>query len=272
MLGKGSYGSNNNGVSVTKTMEDTLQENRFFTIIGGGDNKLYNGALTYKAAYSQALQDQPFYNKYTFNSLPNTIQGSVIYNNQANGGDSPTIDLSHLTGQNNPHNYVFNNLVNKSFSSADKIFNIQGDVKFSLPIGDNPGVLQLGAAARLRWRNFDQTYTGRTATDTTGTSNSLFLSQVPNNNLATIYYGRYPIGPQIGLNTGSVLASNPQYSTVTDESLANSIGTWSANENVYAIYIKYTVTFDKLNIAYGVRVGTSIITFIYITVIIALID
>src|SRR5260370_12892708 len=98
MLGKGSYGSNNNGVSVTKTMEDTLQENRFFTIIAGGDNKLYNPDLTYKAAYSQASQHQPFYNKYTFNSLPNTHHGSVIYNNQANGGDSPTIYFSHVTG------------------------------------------------------------------------------------------------------------------------------------------------------------------------------
>src|SRR5260221_236054 len=239
-------------------MEDTLQENRFFTIIAGGDNKLYNADLTYKAAYSQASQDQPFYNKYAFTSLPNSIQGSVIYNNQHNGGDSPTIDLSHLTGQNNPQNYVFNNLVNQSFSSADKIFNIQGDVKFSLPIGDNPGVLQLGASARLRWRNFDQTYTGRTATDTTGSSNSLFLSQVLSRNLATIYYGRYPLGPQISFNTGSVLASNPQYSTPTDESLANSIGTWSANENVYSGYIMYTVTFDKLTIEGGVRVeGTN---------------
>jgi TonB-dependent receptor len=258
VLPNGSYSSTPGNATVQKTMEDTLQENRFFTIIAGGENKLYNADLTYKAAYSQATQDQPYYNKYTFNSLPGSIGGSVIYNNQANGGDSPTIDLSHLTGQNDPHNYVFNNVVNQSFSSADKIFNIQGDIKFSLPIGDNPGVLQLGTSARLRWRNFDQTYTGRTATDPSGTSNSLFLSQALNSNLATIYYGRYPIGPQISFNTGSVLANNPQYSTATDESLANSIGTWSANENVYAGYIMYTVTFDKLTIEGGVRVeGTN---------------
>src|SRR5260221_8674637 len=169
-------------------MEDTLQENRFLTIIAGGDNKLYNADLTYKAAYSQASQDQPFYNKYTFTSLPNSIQGSVIYNNQHNGGESPKNELSHLTGQNNPQNYVFNNLVNQSFSSADKIFNIQGDVKFSLPIGHNPGVLQLGASARLRWRNFDQTYTGRTATDSTDSSNTLVSSPVISFNLETNHY------------------------------------------------------------------------------------
>lgn len=119
-------------------------------------------------------------------------------------------------------------------------------------------MLQLGTSARLRWRNFDQTYTGRTATDPSGTSNSLFLSQALNSNFATIYYGRYPIGPQISFNTGSILANNPQYSTPTDETLANSIGTWSATENVYAGYIMYTVTFDKLTIEGGVRVeGTN---------------
>src|SRR5260370_12944271 len=117
MLGKGSYGSNNNGVSVTKTMEDTLQENRFFTIIAGGDNKLYNADVTYKAAYSQATQDQPFYNKYTFNNLPNSIQGNLIYNDHANVEHSPKTDLTQFTRQNHHHNYMFNNLINQSFYS-----------------------------------------------------------------------------------------------------------------------------------------------------------
>jgi Outer membrane protein beta-barrel family len=44
-----------------------------------------------------------------------------------------------------------------------------------------------------------------------------------------------------------------------NETVPNAIGTWSADENVYAGYGMYTVTFDKLTIIGGVRVeGTNL--------------
>jgi hypothetical protein len=191
-------------------MEDTLQENRFFTIIGGGEHRICNVLFDYKAAYSQVSQDQPYYNKYTFNSLPGTINGTITYNNRGNQGDSPTINFNNLTGQNDPHNFTFSNSVNQSFHSTDGIFSFQTDVKIPIPIGDNPGLFQLGASARVRHRSFDQTYTGRTANDPSGTSNSLFLDQVLNDQFATIYSHRYRVGPQISTGIESVLAHNPQ--------------------------------------------------------------
>jgi TonB-dependent receptor len=263
VLPNGSYITTPGNVSVQKSLENSLQENRFFTIIGGGEHKFSNVDLTYKVSYSEAYQDQPYYDHYVFNSLPGTIGGSIIYNNQANGGNSPTINFNNLTGQNNPHNYTLNQFVNESFFSADKIFAIQGDIKFALPIGSNPGVVQLGTSARLRWRNFNQTYKGRTPTDASGTSNSLYLDQVLSSNSPTIYNGKYPLGPQISLNTGSVLANNPQYSTPTDETLANAVGTWAANENIYAGYAMYTVTFDKLTVEGGVRIEGTNFSFNY---------
>jgi outer membrane receptor protein involved in Fe transport len=244
-------------------MEDTLQENRFFTIIGGGEHRICNVLFDYKAAYSQASQDQPYYNKYTFNSLPGTINGTITYNNRGNQGDSPTINFNNLTGQNDPHNFTFSNSVNQSFHSTDGIFSFQTDVKIPIPIGDNPGLFQLGASARVRHRSFDQTYTGRTANDPSGTSNSLFLDQVLNDQFATIYSHRYRVGPQISTGIESVLAHNPQYSTAVDETLFNREGTWSADENVYAGFAMYTVTFGKLTIEGGVRVEGTNLSFNY---------
>jgi TonB-dependent receptor len=245
-------------VSVKKDMENTLQENRFFTVIVGGEHKICDIGLDYKVSYSQASQDQPYYNIYNFSSIPGTITGTVGYNNQGHQGDWPTISLNNLFGQNNPHNYTFTSSVNQSFSSSDGIFAVQGNIKIPLAIGSNPGLLQFGASARLRNRSFDQTYSGRNANDPSGTSNSLFLDQVLSDNFATIYSHKYRLGPQISNNIESILAHNPQYSTAINETVPNAIGTWSADENVYAGYGMYTVTFDKLTVVGGVRVeGTN---------------
>jgi TonB-dependent receptor len=250
-------------VSVQRNMEDTLQENRFFTIIGGGEHNICNVVIDYKAAYSEASQDQPYYNKYTFNSLPGTINGTITYNNQGSHGDSPTINFNNLFGQNDPHNFTFSNSVNQSFHSTDGIFSFQTDVKIPIPILDNPGLFKIGASARIRHRSFDQTYTGRTANDPSGTSNSLFLDQVLNDQFATIYSHRYRVGPQISTNIESVLSHNSQFSTAVDETFFNREGTWSADENVYAGYAMYTVTFDKLTIEGGVRVEGTNLSFDY---------
>jgi hypothetical protein len=208
-------------------MEDTLQENRFFTVIVGGEHKICDIAMDWKASYSQASQDQPYYNIYNFSSLPGSITGSVIYNNQGHQGDSPTINLNNLFGQNNPHNYTFTSSVNQSFSSTDGIFAVQGNIKIPLTIMNNPGLLQFGASARIRHRSFDQTYTGRTANDPSGTGNSLFLDQVLSDQFATIYSHRYRLGPQIDTSIESILRHNPQYSTAVNETVPNAIGTWS---------------------------------------------
>jgi hypothetical protein len=93
LLPNGSFITTPGNVTVQKSMENRLQENRFFSIIAGGDNKLGDVDIDYKASYSQASQDQPYYNKYTFNSLPGTINGTVIYNNRGNNGDRPTVDF-----------------------------------------------------------------------------------------------------------------------------------------------------------------------------------
>jgi TonB-dependent receptor len=259
VLPNGSFITTPGNVSISKSMEDTLQENRFFTIIGGGEHKICDLDLDYKLSFSEATQDQPYYNIYRFNSLPGTINGSVIYNNLGHGGDSPTFNLNGLTGQNNPHNFTFNSSVNQSFSSSDEIFGFQSNLKIPVPILNNPGVLQIGVSTRIRNRSFDQTYSGRTANDPSGTSNSLFLDQVLSDQLATIYSHRYRIGPQIDPKVESVLAHNPQFSTAVDETLPNKVGTWSADENVYAGYAMYTIAFDKLTIVGGVRVeGTNL--------------
>ena len=73
LLPNGSFITTPGNVTVEKSMENTLQENRFFSIIAGGDNKLGDVDIDYKTSYSQASQDKPYYNKYTFNSLPGTI-------------------------------------------------------------------------------------------------------------------------------------------------------------------------------------------------------
>jgi TonB-dependent receptor len=259
ILPNGSFITTPGNVSVKKDMENTLQENRFFTVIVGGEHKICDIAMDWKASYSQASQDQPYYNIYNFSSLPGSITGSLIYNNLGHQGDSPTINLNNLFGQNNPHNYTFTSSVNQSFSSSDGIFAVQGNIKIPLAIMNNPGLLQFGASARVRHRSFDQTYSGRTANDPSGTSNSLFLDQVLSNNFATIYSHRYRLGPQISTSIESILRHNPQYSTAVNETVPNAIGTWSADENVYAGYGMYTVTFDKLTIIGGVRVeGTNL--------------
>jgi hypothetical protein len=167
--------------------------------------------------------------------------------------------LSNLTGQNDPLNYTFNNLVNQSFSSTDGIFGFQSNVRFELPIAGTPGLVQMGVSARIRNRSFDQTYTGRAATDPNGTANSLFLNQVLDGENPTIYSGKYHLGPQISTSIGQVLAHSPQYSTSVDESLSNAVGTWSADENVFAGYAMYTITFDKLTLVGGLRIeGTDL--------------
>src|ERR1700730_12862961 len=259
ILPNGSFITTPGNVSVRKDMENTLQENRFFTVIVGGEHKICDIAMDCKASYSQASQDQPYYNIYNFSSLPGSITGSLIYNNLGHQGDSPTINLNNLFGQNNPHNYTFTSSVNQSFSSSDGIFAVQCNIKIPLAIMNNPGLLQFGASARVRHRSFDQTYSGRTANDPSGTSNSLFLDQVLSNNFATIYSHRYRLGPQISTSIESILRHNPQYSTAVNETVPNAIGTWSADENVYAGYGMYTVTFDKLTIIGGGRVdGTNL--------------
>jgi TonB-dependent receptor len=258
VLPNGSFVTTPGNVAVQKTREDTLQQNRFFTIIAGGENKFPGFDLDYKASYSEASQDQPYYNVYKFNSLPGAINGSLVYNNRGNNGDSPTIKLNGLSGLNNPQNYTFTNSVNQSFSSTDGIFGFQTNVKIPLPILSNPGLLQFGVSARVRSRSFDQTYTGMTATDPSGTNNSLFLGQAFNGQFPTVYSGKYHLGPQISPAIQD-LSRNPQFSTPVNESLSNSVGTWSADENVFAGYLMYTVTFDKLTLVGGVRVeGTNL--------------
>src|SRR3984893_3672880 len=165
VLPNGSFITTPGNVSISKSMEDTLQENRFFTIIGGGEHRFCDLDLDYKIAFSEATQDQPYYNVYRFNSIPGTINGTVTYNNLGHGGDSPTFNLNGLTGQNDPHNFTFNNSVNQSFSSSDEIFSFQSNLKIPLAILNNPGILQFGVSTRIRNRSFDQTYSGRTAND-----------------------------------------------------------------------------------------------------------
>src|SRR6202011_1661493 len=103
-----------------------------------------------------------------------------------------------------------------------------------------------------RHRSFDKTYSGRTAPDPSGTSNSLFLDQVLDPQLATIYSHRYPIGPQISTDIGSVLTHNHQYSTKVDETLFNHVARWAADEEVYGGYRIYTVTFNTRTVEAGV--------------------
>ena len=263
VLPNGSFISTPGNVAVQRNMENTLQQNRFWTIIVGGEHKTSVLDFDYKASFSEANQSQPYYDKWTFNSLPGTINGTVVYNNQGNQGDSPSFSLANLTGQNNPHNFTFSNFVNQSFTAADQIFNFQTNVKIPLPILNNPGLLQLGVATRFRHRNFDQTYQGSTATDPSGTSNSLFLDQVLSPNFATIYWQKYQIGPQISTSIRSVLASNPQFSTPVNETLPNAVSTWGADENVFAGYIMYTLTLGKLTIVGGLRVEGTDLSFDY---------
>src|SRR5581483_8292879 len=92
------------GVDVKKTMPDELTQFRTLATGVGRENNLGGFILDYKASFSYTDQDVPWNYNYSFKNT--NITGSFTYNNSTNNGNSPTINLSGLSGQNDATQYL----------------------------------------------------------------------------------------------------------------------------------------------------------------------
>ena len=229
-----------------------LTQDRTLCVDAGGENKMNGIDMDYKAAYSYASQNEPMDYKWDFQSLKNKISGTVTYNNSTDDGDYPTINTSGLVGWNG-NDMALKSVKDTLSDSTTSEYDLQANAKVNLDLGDDKGVLQLGARARLGDTAYEQdSMKGKLGAQ-------LLLSAVPDDSGPYYNYPSdgYNMGPVVGYGVQQMMALNETSPYLTSWSepdvQQDQAADWESWENIYAGYAMYTLTMGKLTAEAGAR-------------------
>jgi TonB-dependent receptor len=218
------------------------------SLLLGGEFKLPVGTLTAEIGHSRAEKDDP-------------LRSEVQYRT---GGSALTVNykldnaLYLFTPSANfydPASYTSFNSFNLDRRKAVDVLN-QGRVDWKIPVSfSDAGELKFGLKVLDRKKTNDrgyETYSGGATPPP--------LTAVANTGAASVYDGRYQLGPRIDYaKFRAYIASNP---TSLTYSLSGSLGNalvndYEANEKVYAGYGMATLKYGDVTVIPGVRVETT---------------
>src|SRR5581483_5356127 len=238
------------GVDVKKTMTDELTQFRTLATGLGGENNLGGFILDYKASFSYTDQDVPWNYNYSFKNT--NITGSFTYNNSTNNGNSPTINLSGLSGQNDATQYLLTGQSNSTSTYQVAQYGGKADGKFAIPLrGDDASTVIFGAAARLEYSTFTS------ASFDSASLSPLTKDKVLGSTSTPFYPGNiYDLGPVPGLTQTTNLLNNTnvyQGPYVQTDPNGDKGGEYNNWEDVYAGYAMYTLKSGPMEVMTGAR-------------------
>jgi TonB-dependent receptor len=228
-------------LSIASTDERETHRNDFYVL--GGKDRFGEVVLDYRASYSQASYDQDRNYGGTF-SGPTGV--NVHYDNSANNGDFPTLNVLGGADPNNAALYTLRNntIGNTQQHDLDREYAYAGNLLFPVHLINDSDRIKVGVEVRLRDKSQNQY------------SESLNVGAV---NLASMstpainyYDDHYSNGPQVNINAQRTLAQSVEGPAVFDPS-----GYFNARENIYAEYAQYQTTVGKWSALAGVRVETT---------------
>ncbi|MDI7774755.1 TonB-dependent receptor [Asticcacaulis sp. EMRT-3] len=227
-----------NGVSAQYSNINT-REKLGNDLIELGGNTLLGGTVKADARLSWTEGTDQF--PYSVNARfidPTNVD--VTYNNT--NAKRPTYQVLGGVNVFDPSLYTKLKKGNSPSKNTDQEY--AGNVNFSMPldlVGEN-GALKFGANVRERTRK-QQDYAADFAISTISLSDYVSGSDI------TYYNGSYNIGPQ---PIYEKLLTIPQTPITADPSTYE-----DDNENIYAAYVQYNTSFEKLDVVGGVRIETT---------------
>jgi TonB-dependent receptor len=236
-------------LTIKSTDEQETHRNQVYIV--GGEDRFDGGIVVdYHASYSRASFIQGY--DYGTSSKGPTVQ--TYFNNSANDGDFPVIDVTDGTNINNGALFKLKagSISNQQQIDIDEEYTGAANVLVPLHlVGDDA----FKAGFQLRFRNKTASEWDETDAISPGTLATTSYG-VP---AITNFYGLYTNGP--GVNTGLVSslagAVDPGRSAATFQEPAY----FSAQENIYAGYAQYTTKIDHWQVMAGVRVEATQATY-----------
>ncbi|MEH3048584.1 TonB-dependent receptor [Sphingomonas adhaesiva] len=137
---------------INKQVRHRTQRNEIWTVVGGGENRLGAGKLSYDVSYTRSQQTYPNRNELLFRS---TLRPTLSYN-FANNADLPTYSLFTSNEHLQTANYGFYENTFRSNTTKNDTFSaqIRGDVPAELGSGD--ATLSIGGRYRERTVDADE--------------------------------------------------------------------------------------------------------------------
>jgi TonB-dependent receptor len=201
----------------------------------GGHTILGNDILgDFRASWTQGEDKVPWSYGFEFDDLnPVNLEYNDI--NSPNHPSFKTLDGTNLA---DPSIYTSGSLSNSASTNQDQEVASAVDLTIPLPIDGIDGDLKLGGSARTRIR--------RVIGYANNGVNVGSMADFAHSNDQIFYDGLYNIGPMADL---PALAAIPEDPLVADPTTYE-----HDNENVYAGYVQYSSTIDKLSLQEGVRI------------------
>ena len=200
----------------------------------GGNTAFGSLAVDAKASWTQGFDRFPYSISTTFDD-PNAV--SLVYNNF--NPNHPTYRTTDGTDLTNPANYTDFNGSNGPSQNTDTEYGGVTNLSFPLDIGGDDGMVKFGGSLRERTRK-------ALAFNADLTDPTLTLGALAVGPDLIYHHQQYNLGPQInfqGLRNIAETAMAADPTSFEDD-----------NENVYAGYAQYSVTFGKFDLLGGVRV------------------
>ncbi len=221
------------------TLTDEQEAHRNQVYVVGGEDRFGQAVLDYHVAYSRATF-RVNYNIGAKFSGPGGIP--ITYDNESNFSH-PDFTFPAGTNFNNASMYKLSSLANNQDYDADEERTYAANLLFPLHLFNDSDRIKIGIQARIRDKvatEYDED-----VANPAGGLNLANASSAGN----TFYDGMYPNGPFINRYTiRGLVADNSGPPTFNYGSF------FSADENIYAGYIQYSVQIGKLGILAGVRV------------------
>ncbi|HXS05671.1 MAG TPA: TonB-dependent receptor [Rhizomicrobium sp.] len=200
----------------------------------GGNTLLGKVAVDAKASWTQGFDRFPYSISTTFDD-PNAV--SLVYNNfNPNHPIYHTTDGTDLTS---PANYTSFKGSNGPSQNTDTEYGGMTNVSVPLDIGGEDGLVKFGGSLRERTRKA-QAFTADL------TDPGLTLAALAAGPDLIYHNDQYNLGPQVNFQGLRKIGQTPIAADPTSFE--------DDNENVYAGYAQYSVTFDKFDFLGGVRV------------------
>lgn len=222
---------------LSSTDEEETHRNEIYVV--GGRDRFGDVLVDYRASYSTASYDQ-------HRNIGGTFKGptvSTYYNNSANNGDFPVLDITGGPSVNDPALYAVSGLSNGQEHDLDQEYAFAGNVQFPVRLFNDQDRIKVGFEARLRTKS--QNVYNNDVGDI-GVTNLTSLSTAA---ITNFYDHGYSNGPNIDTLALRSLVEAAQGPAVFDPT-----GYFHAREDIYAGYGEYTATVGKLGVLAGVRV------------------
>ncbi len=228
-------------LSIKSTDEAETHRNSVYVI--GGKDRFGDAVLDYRTSYSRATYVEHFSYGTTFNG-PTGV--ATYYNNSANNGDFPILNVTDGTNVNNGALYSLkkNSVSNAAEQDVDEEYATAANFLIPVHIFNGDDRIKIGVEVRLRDKTSDPLTYGsvKIGPETL----ALTSDGVPP---VTDFYGQYSNGP--GVNT---VAVHSAAAALLGPATTDPSGAFTARENIYSGYVQYSGKIDHWRFLVGARV------------------